>query len=126
MRILVRTINLELERNASAEVESRLREGFGPLAYHILRVKVRIAKRNVPPAGKDITCSVDVRLRPRGRLFILATDLDPLEALSKAQNAVITAVTRKLERQRDERHPTSPVDLSATLGKPRRADQSLA
>jgi len=42
MKILVRTINLELDRNASAEVESRLREGLGPLAHHILRVKVRI------------------------------------------------------------------------------------
>jgi len=126
MKILVRTINLELDRTASAEVESRLREGLGPLAHHILRVKVRIAKRKAPPVDEDITCSVDVRLRPRGRLFILATDLDPLEALSKARNAVIAAVTQKLERSRDTRHRTPPVDLSATLGKPRRADQSLA
>ncbi len=84
MKILIRTVNLELDGRARGEVESMLRGGFGQLAHRILRVTVRIVDQNGPRGGEDISAFVDVRLRPRGRLFILETDRDPLGAVRKA------------------------------------------
>jgi putative sigma-54 modulation protein len=126
MKILLQTVNLELDKKARTEMEWRLREAFVPMAHRILRVKVRIQDQNGPRGGHDISCCIDVRLCPRGRLFILETDLDPLGAVSKAREAAVTAVRRMLERSRDAIRRASPRSLSAALEKCRRVDESLA
>ena len=125
MKILIRTANLELDGKARGEVESMLREGFGQLAHRIVRVTVRIVDQNGPRGGEDISAYVDVRLRPRGRLFILETGRDPLGTVRKAGDAAVTAVTRMLERSRDMSRRASPGAFSA-LQKPGRAGHSLA
>jgi hypothetical protein len=125
MKILVRTANIELDRKARAEVESRLREGLNSMAHRIMRVKMRIVDHNGPRGGADISCYVDLRLRPRGRLFILETDEDPLGAANKASDAAVSAVSRWLDRSRDATRRT-PRRLSEALEKRQRADQSLA
>lgn len=126
MKILVRAINLELDRKMRAEVESRLRAGLGRLAHRILRVTVRIADQNGPRGGEDIACLVDVRLRPRGRLFIEETDLDPLGAVSRAGDAAATAVTRRFERSRDLHRRASLGRISEASDGHLHTDQSFA
>ena len=125
MRILVKTVNLELDGKVRMEVESMLREGFGQRAQRIQRVTVRIVDQNGPRGGKDISVYLDVRLRPRGRLFILETGLDPLGAVKKASDASVTAVTRMLDRSRDMSRRSSPGVLSEALQEPGRTGQSL-
>jgi ribosome-associated translation inhibitor RaiA len=126
MKILVRTVNIELDRKARAEVESRLREGLDPMAHRITRVKMRVVDHNGPRGGADISCYVDVRLRPRGRLFILETDDDPLGAVNKAGDAAVRAVSRWLERSRDAIRRGTPRRLSEALEKRCSTDRSLA
>jgi putative sigma-54 modulation protein len=126
MKILIRTVNLELDGRARGEVESMLRGGFGQLAHRILRVTVRIVDQNGPRGGEDISAFVDVRLRPRGRLFNLETDRDPLAAVRKAGHAAVTAVTRMSERSRDMSRRASAGVLSEALQGPGSAGQSLA
>jgi len=125
MKILVKTVNIELDRKARAEVESRLSEGLNPMAHRIMRVKVRIVDHNGPRGGVDISCCVDVRLLPRGRLFLLETDSDPLGAVNKAGDAAASAVSRWLERSRDSIRRT-PRRLSEAIEERYRADRSLA
>jgi putative sigma-54 modulation protein len=126
MKILLRTVTIELDRKARAEVESRLREGLDPLAHRIMRVKLRVVDHNGPRGGADISCDVDVRLRPRGRLFILETDDDPLGAVNKAVNAAVIAVTRRLQRSRDGIRRGTTRRFSEALERRYPADQPLA
>ena len=101
MRIHVRAVNLELDRKMRAEVQSRLQASLGRLAHRILRVAVRIVDQNGPRGGEDIACFVEIRLRPRGRLFIEETGISLLGAVSRAADATSTAVARSVERSRD-------------------------
>jgi len=126
MKIHVRAVNLELDRKMRAEVQSRLQASLSRLAHRILRVAVRIVDQNGPRGGVDIACLVDIRLRPRGRLFIEETDISLLGAVSVAADAASTAVARSVERSRDlhRRAPSGPV-FGASEGH-RHADRSFA
>ena len=124
MKILVRAVNLELDGKVRAEVESRLRAGLDRLEHRIQRVTVRIVDQNGPRGGEDIACLIDIRLRPRGRLFIQETALDPLGAVSRAGDVAVTAVTRRFERARDlRRKPSFGRSVEASVG---HTDQSFA
>jgi hypothetical protein len=126
MKILVRAVNLELDGKVREEVEARLRVGLDRLAHRIQRVTVRVVDQNGPRGGMDITCLVDVRLRPRGRLFIQETDLTPLGAVSRAGDAAATAVTRRFERSRDLHRRGSLRRLAEASNGNRPASESFA
>ena len=103
MRIHVRAVNLALHPRARAEVEHRLQDALGRLEPRLQRVSVRLVDQNGPRGGEDISCLVEVRLRPRGVLYVEETDSDVMAAVGRSAEAARTAITRLRERARDLR-----------------------
>ena len=126
MKILVKSVNLELDRKAREHVESRLHSSLGHLANRILRVAVRIRDLNGPRGGEDINCLVEIRLRPRGRLFIEETDVDLPGAVGRAAEASVTAVRRSLEKSRDSHRRARAARLFGSSDGHGNAGQSFA
>jgi putative sigma-54 modulation protein len=126
MRIHVRAVNLALDRRAREEVASRLQAALGRLEHRILRVGVRLADQNGPRGGEDISCLVEVRLRPRGMLFIEETDRNIAGAVGRAAEAARTAITRTRERSRDLRRRAPRGPLFGASDGTRDADRSFA
>ncbi|MGA2477131.1 MAG: HPF/RaiA family ribosome-associated protein [Spirochaetia bacterium] len=115
MRIRVRAVNLALDARTRAEIELLLQASLGRLERRILRVDARVADQNGPRGGADISCLVEVRLRPRGRLFVEETDVDLQGAVRRAADAAATTVSRNLERKRDlHRRPSTRPALDAS------------
>ena len=108
MRIHVRAVNIDLGTKVRAEIENRVRSSLGRLAHRILRVAVRITDQNGPRGGRDISCLIEVRMRPRGRLFVEETDFDLAGAVNGASDAAAGSVVRTLEKARDLRRRPSP------------------
>jgi hypothetical protein len=97
-------VNLALDARTRAEIELLLQASLGRLERRILRVDARVADQNGPRGGADISCLVEVRLRPRGQLFVEETDVD-----------LQGAVSRNLERKRDlHRRPSTRPALDAS------------
>jgi putative sigma-54 modulation protein len=126
MRIHVRAVNLTLDRRAREEVASRLQAALGRLEHRILRVGVRLADQNGPRGGEDISCLVEVRLRPRGMLFIEETGREIAGAVGRAAEAARTAITRTRERSRDLRRRAPQGPLFGESDGTRDADRSFA
>ena len=116
MKIQVKTVNLDLDARTRADVQRMMQVGLDRLAHRILRVSVRLADQNGPRGGKDISCLVEVRLRPRGRLFVEETDSDLMGAVSQSVEAAATTVSRTLERSRDLRRKALPRPALGTSG----------
>jgi putative sigma-54 modulation protein len=115
MRIRVKAVNIALDGRTRAEIEQRMQVSLGRMERRILRVDVRVADQNGPRGGVDIACLVEVRLRPRGRLFVEETDLDLRGAVNRAADAAATTVSRNLERARDlRRRPSTRPALDAS------------
>ena len=103
MKIQVRSVNVEIDEKTSADVQRVFQTSFDRFEHRILRIGVRLIDQNGPRGGEDIACRVEVRLRPRGRLFIEATDADLAGAVNRAADKAATAASRMLERNRDLR-----------------------
>ena len=103
MKVVVRSVNLQLDARTRAEVERRVHATLGRLSPSILRVMVRVTDRNGPRGGEDIACAIDLRLRPRGRIFVEETDIDLVGAVNRAADAAAETVVRTTERSRDLR-----------------------
>jgi putative sigma-54 modulation protein len=116
MKIQVKTVNLDLDARTRADVQRMMQAHLGRLAHRVLRVNVRLADQNGPRGGKDISCLVEARLRPRGRLFIEEIDSDLMGAVSRSAEAAATTVSRTLERSRDLRRRPSTRPALGTSG----------
>ncbi len=103
MKVVVRSVALQLDARTRADVERRIHAALARHSPWVLRVTVRVADRNGPRGGEDIACAVDLRLRPRGRLYVEETDIDLAGAVGRAAEAAAETVTRTLERSRDLR-----------------------
>lgn len=101
MRINVKAVSLVLDAHSRAAIERRINASLGRLSPHILRVAVRVTDRNGPRGGEDIACSIELRLRPRGRIFVEETDIDLTGAVGKAAETASTTIVRTLEKLRD-------------------------
>jgi len=108
VKIVVRSVNLQLDARTRAEVERRIHAALGRLSPNILRVMVRVADKNGPRGGEDIACAIDLRLRPRGRIFVEETDIDLAGAVNRAADAAAETVVRATERSRDLRRRAGP------------------
>jgi putative sigma-54 modulation protein len=126
MRIQVRSVNLPLDKRTREEVESRLQAALGRLERRIRRVGVRMVDVNGPRGGRDISCLVEVRLRPRGMLFIERTDSDLAGAVGRAAEAARMAITRSRERSRDRRRTAPQRPFFGASDAARDADGSFA
>jgi hypothetical protein len=82
--------------------------------------------QNGPRGGEDISCLIEVRLRPRGMLFIEETDSDLAGAVGRAAEAARTAITRSRERSRDLRRRAPRGQLFGASDGTGDADRSLA
>jgi hypothetical protein len=101
-------VNLELDARTRAEIEQLLQASLGRMERRILRVDARVADQNGPRGGADISCLVEVRLRPRGQLFIEETDVHLQGAVRRAVDAAAVTVSKNLEKARDlRRRPSS-------------------
>ena len=101
MRINVKAVSLQMDARARAQIERRMNASLGRLSHHIQRAAVRVTDRNGPRGGEDIACSVELRLRPRGRIFVEETDIDLAGAVGKAAETAATTVVRTMEKVRD-------------------------
>jgi putative sigma-54 modulation protein len=101
VRIQVRAVTIELDARTREEIEQIMRTALGRHERRIATAAVRVADLNGPRGGRDISCLVEVAMRPRGRLYIEETDTDLRGAVGRAAEAASVAVTRALERVRD-------------------------
>jgi ribosome-associated translation inhibitor RaiA len=113
MKVHARSVNLRLDTRTRAEVEQRVHAVIGRLARHVRRVEVRVTDRNGPRGGKDIACALEVRLRPRGKIFVEETDFDLATSVNRAAETAATTVVRTLEKARDTRRQK---DVNPALG----------
>ena len=108
MRINVKAVSLQLDAATRTEIERRMHASLGRIAHRILRVAVRVTDRNGPRGGEDIACAVELRLRPRGRIYVEETDIDLAGAVSRATDTAVATVVRVTEKTRDQqRRPTT-------------------
>jgi ribosome-associated translation inhibitor RaiA len=115
MKIHVRAVGIELNAKVRAEIERRLHSSLDRLAHHLLRVAVRVSDQNGPRGGEDISCLIEMRLRPRGRLFVQEADLDVMGAVGQAADSAATSLVRTVERSRDlRRRPSADPALGAS------------
>jgi hypothetical protein len=81
------------------------------------------------PVRRRRESRIDARLRLRGRLFILQTAHDPIEATRKAGDAVIAAINQALKRSSEAgtmplhestgpmiRSPDRPIRIESAVG----------
>ncbi|HEY9595001.1 MAG TPA: HPF/RaiA family ribosome-associated protein [Spirochaetia bacterium] len=116
MRINVKAVSLQLDAATRAEIERRMHASLGRLAHRILRVAVRVTDRNGPRGGEDIACAVELRLRPRGRIYIEETDIDLAGAVNRAADTAASAVVRTTEKTRDQQRRPSTDPVFGTSG----------
>jgi putative sigma-54 modulation protein len=101
MNIHVRSRQIEMDEAVCAHIDRRLQFSLGRYASRILRVTVQIIDLNGPRRGKDKSCRVEVRLLPRGSIFVEEISADLNAAVDRAADRVMRSVTRALERTRD-------------------------
>jgi putative sigma-54 modulation protein len=116
MKINVKTASLELDARTREEIQGMMEASLGRLAHRILRVSVCLADENGPRGGRDISCIVDMRLRPRGRLFIRETGFDLPGVVRSSADSAATTVSRALERTRDLHRRAPPRPEPETSG----------
>jgi putative sigma-54 modulation protein len=109
VKIQVRAVTIELDARTREEIEAIVRTALGRHERRIARAAVRVADLNGPRGGRDLSCLIDVSMRPRGRLYIEETDVDLRGAVGQAAEAASVAVTRSLERIRDRHRRTGGV-----------------
>ena len=103
MRVVVKAVNLAIDARTRGEVAHRIEGALARCAGSVLRVAVRVADRNGPRGGVDIACSVEVRLRRSGTVYVEETDVDLAGAVGRAGETAARSVIRVLERARDLR-----------------------
>jgi len=101
VKIQVRAVTLQLDARTRSEIEAVVRTALARHERRLAGAAVRVADQNGPRGGRDISCLVEVTMRPRGRLYIEETDVDLRGAVGRAAEAASIAVTRALERTRD-------------------------
>src|SRR4051794_21722689 len=78
----------------------RMEAGLNPYQHRVGRVVVRLEDVNGPHrGGRDMQCTVDVGLVPRGTVLVRQMGEDMYAAISQAADRVKVAVGKKLERK---------------------------
>jgi hypothetical protein len=116
VKIMVKSVSMSLDARTRADVEQRIHAALERVSLRILRVTARVTDRNGPRGGEDIACALDMRLRPRGRIFVEETDIDLAGAVNRAAEAAAETAVRTLERSRDLSRRAGPGSDFGTSG----------
>ena len=100
MKIQIRGKDIELDQAMKEHVEHRLLCGLDRFSPRIVRVTVQILDINGPRGGLDKSCRIEIRLHPRGRIFVEDTDAQFHAAVDRAVDCAACAVGREIERVR--------------------------
>ena len=100
MRIEIRGKDIELDKTMKDYIEHRLQSGLDRFSARIARVTVQILDINGPHGGPDKSCRIEIRLHPRGRIFVKDTDAHFHAAVDRAVDCAACAVGREIERVR--------------------------
>jgi ribosome-associated translation inhibitor RaiA len=120
MKVIVRSKQLQVGEPVRAHVERRLEFSLGRFSPQILWAKVQLMDINGPRGGEDKVCRMEVRLLPRGSVFVEDSDAELLVAVDRAADRAATAIVRALERTRDLRR--EPEEAIATQFPPLQPD----
>ena len=108
MNILIRG-RLRISAAVRAYVERRLQFSLGRFSRKVDRATVRIDDVNGPRGGEDKVCRIEVRLRPRGDVFVEECGSAVLAAVAGAAERMGRAVSRTVARHRGrDRWPLLP------------------
>jgi hypothetical protein len=97
MKVRVRAAGEGTDGGTCSWVERRLLDVLGPLGRSVLRAAVRVAGSPRGRGGRA-SCSIEVRLRPGGRVMVFETGGSVIEATERAFDAIASAVTETLRR----------------------------
>jgi hypothetical protein len=110
MRIRVRAAGDGTDGGTCAWVERRLRDVFGPLGRSVLRVSLRVEGAAGGHGGRA-SCSIEVRLRPAGRVLVFETGRDVNGAVERALDNTVSAVSECRRRTRGTLCGAAPAAL---------------
>lgn len=100
------------DETARDQIERRFRFRLDRFSSRIGRVKVRITDLNGPRGGADKVCGIDIRLRPKGSVFVEHIDEDVFAAVDRASDRAARSIARAIKRM--QRFERGPVKLSET------------
>jgi hypothetical protein len=110
MRVRVRVMGVETDGAACPWIERRLHDVFGPLGRSVLRIVVRVEGSDRSRGGRA-ACSVEVRLRPAGRVMVFETGRDVREATERALDCAASAVSECLRHTKGMLGGAAPAAL---------------
>jgi putative sigma-54 modulation protein len=100
MRVEIRGKDIELNEAMHEHIERRVQQGLNRFCDRIARVKVQVLDLNGPHGGPDKSCRIEIRLRPRGNVFVKDTDAHFHAAVDRAVDRAAHAVGRTIARGR--------------------------
>lgn len=83
----------------AAYVEKRLELAVGRHDPRIEKIQVHIVDENGGKGRRDITCTMDAIIIPRGRLHVRATECTVREAIDKAAHRLTSTVSKLVSRK---------------------------
>ena len=110
MKVRVRVMGVQTDGGTHLWIERRLHDVFGPLGRAVLRI-VAQAEGSGGGRGGRAACSIEVRLRPAGRVMVFETGRDLQEAAERALDSAAFAVSECLRHTKGMPGSAAPVAL---------------
>jgi hypothetical protein len=99
MKVRVRVMGVQTDGGTHLWIERRLHDVFGPLGRSVLRIAAQAEGSDAGRGGRA-ACSIEVRLRPAGRVMVFETGRDLPEAAERALDSAAFAVSACLRHTR--------------------------
>lgn len=106
MQVCIQSHGFPLTDALQAHAERRLRFGLTHASDHISRVEMSLSDINGPRGGLDKRCYIVVTLEKMPAVVIEDIESDLYVAIDRAADRAGRAVTRSLERKREQRAET--------------------
>lgn len=113
MKVYLRGVQLELTDAMKAHVQKHLVE---PIEHfydsEAAEMEVHLRDVNGPKGGRDMECSVSVRVPHGQTIHVTEVSDDIYKSIDLARDRVEKAAKRQIERSLDKRHEQQPTDLT--------------
>jgi putative sigma-54 modulation protein len=103
MELSIKSQGLDLSDALRSYAERRLSLSLAGFGTHVNGIEVRLADINGPRGGVDKICSITVRLRECGVVFVRAAGESAYATVNRAAARIRTAVVRTLSRRQGNR-----------------------
>lgn len=113
MKVNLRGVHLELTDALKQHVQKHL---IDPIEHfydsEAAEIEIHLRDSNGPKGGKDMECSVTVRVPRAASIHVTEVSEDIYKSIDLCRDRVERAAKRTLERSQDKRRDMEPADLT--------------